>query len=324
MMKTSATILCALLLLGGCGEEPAEKAPPPTLAVEKPHLVVEVDRDPLPVQEALEAWARRENADVVVRRGRGDGPADVAETDGPTGTPWLGEPHGLLVRGAAPASWAALAARAAALGLPQEARGLHRIWLGLRRSQGASLVDSTGTLGRLDDGPGVEALAFLVQLSQKARRGSDDDLAAAFAAGEISLLPCGLGRAQTLVAEGVRLLPWPPAENGTAAGLLEVRRLEVPARTHHEALAADLVAFLAGPDAASRIAVADTARVPLHPQAAWELGLLPTGLDPFAPVPAVVAWPAVAAALDEACLQALELRRTPVAALQEAETRREG
>ena len=336
-------LLGLLILLAACGkgDAPSEQSKA-TLPVERTTILLAVDRPTEALRSAGASWARKEGVDlkVVSRNAPEAAEASLAELLGPGEEAWLLEPRGLLVRLDAlealgmgadpPARWpelsslvAELGRQGSGLGLPTEAEGLHELLLPLIWSAQPDSVVSSGTSTLLAP-EAEEALAFLVQLSQQALRLPSSERDEAFLSGQVALLPCGLEQARRLQASmpsvRMRLWPWPAApERGKARALGILHSLAIPPGASHADLARSLARELAAADAATAVAAADQACVPAAPEASFELALLPGTTRG-----ALRSWPLnaqearEAALLDEACDAALDLRRSPAAALSEA------
>jgi len=331
-----------LLLLAACG---GKDAPPDdrssTLPVERTKLVLAVEQPTAALRSVGGRWAQREavELEVVAADSATSASASLIETRGPGESAWLLEPRGLLVRLDAlqgigrsdepPASWPelnalviALAREGGGLGLPAETEGLHELLLPLIWSAQADSVALQGA-SALPADAAEEALAFLVQLSQHALRLPSSEQDEAFLSGEIVLLPCGLEQARRLQDSTpslrLRLWPWPAApEAGAARALAILHSLRLPPGAPYADLARSLARELASPDAATEVAASDRASVPASPQASYELTLLPDSTRrALRPWPLTQEEAREAPFLDEACDAALDLRRSPSAAIAE-------
>jgi len=332
-----------LTLLVACGgEEPPSEESSSTLPVERTTIVLAVSRPSDALRGAGAAWARREGVDLELVSTESDAgeTASLVEVRGPGESAWLLEPRGLLVRLDAlealgrgeepPTRWpqlsslvADLGRQGSGLGLPAEAEGLHELLLPLIWSSQPDSVALSGA-STLNAAESEEALAFLVQLSQNALRLPAAERDEAFLSGQVAILPCGLEQARRLQASmpslRLRLWPWPAAPDGGGARALAIlHSLRLPPGAPHADLARSLAVALAAPDAATAVSASDEACVPASPEASFDLSLLPavtrTAMRPW---PANAQEEAEAALLDEACDAALDLRRSPAAALSEA------
>jgi ABC-type glycerol-3-phosphate transport system substrate-binding protein len=338
-------LLGLLVLLAACGSKEAkeEEQTPRTLPVEKPFLTLSILSDSTTVARAGRAWSEREGVDLkLLPRGPQQAPpAEVAlgERQDDGGRPWLLAPYGLLVRldllkdaGQAttpPASWQALAVlvrtmerKGSGLGIPEPSEGLHRLFLPL---YWAARDEDSGPPPRLDTPAAEGALAFLVALSQQALRRSPRELEESFLAGKLAFLTCDLACARRIQRQSpqfrLKLWPWPPEEaGGTKVALARTRSWEVPKESPQPQLANSLLKEFYSPQLAE--AIGDSL-------GEWTPAVGSEGggaLDLTAEVrPLVHPWPTgehahlLSEALDRACDAALDRRRSPKAALAEAE-----
>lgn len=337
-------LLGLLVLLAACGSKEAkeDEQTPGTLPVEKPYLTLSILSDSATVARAGRAWSEREGVDLKLlpRGSQKEPPAEVAlvERQDSGGRPWLLAPYGLLVRldllkdaGQAielPASWQVLAVlvrtmerKGSGLGIPEPSEGLHRLFLPLYWAARDAVSDPAP---RLDTSAAEGALAFLVALSQQARRRSPHELEESFLAGKLAFLACDLACARRIQRQRpqfeLQLWPWPPEEaGGTKVALARTRFWEVPEDSPQPQLANSLLKeFYSGQlDEALGDSLGDWT-----PAVGSEGG---QALDLAAQVrPLVHPWLIGAHAqllsevLDRACDAALDRRRSPKAALAEA------
>ncbi len=353
-----AAVLALIAVAAACGKggEGESSETSRTLPVETTVLRIEALSDSAAVAAAVAPWARREGVEVQVvpatkpadTGGREDMQESSAfamvEREGEEGTRWLVQPHGLLVRldrlkeaawkDGSPATWEQLfelveimGRKGAGLALPLEAEGLHRIFLPL---WWAALSDSSiarSKSERLDAPAAAEAMAFLVQLSGRALRLPAEELEGAFLSGEVALLPCSLARARRLSRRceaQLEFWPWPsPSSAGHAQALATIRAWVRPPSAPLRSLAAALAKELAGVEAQRRAARRLDGWIPAadDPEGLDMPLLSPGFLDALHPWGTRTGDHRLADVLDDACAAALQLRRSPQAALKDAQAR---
>ncbi len=182
--------------------------------------------------------------------------------------------------------------------------------------------ENTGTAEHLDSPEAIEALAFLVQLSRKALRLPAAELDGAFLSGEVTMLPCALSQAQRIHHEDgdldLAFWPWPsPTGEGKPRALARVRSWTLPAGAAYRDLAAELSSEFGRPEIEERASQLAVGWVPFH--ASSSNPLVSAGLRAaLRPWPGSPSHRVLARQIDKACAAALELRRSPAAALEDA------
>lgn len=329
--------LSLALLLSACQGKSEPEESSRTLPVERPQLSVSILSDSSTVAQAGASWATSEGVDLkLLPRGVAENPppeVSLVEVEDRGEQPWLLSPSGLLVRldllredgrsQQPPESWQSLAVlvrtldrEGKGLGIPQPSAGLHRLYLPL---YWAARGVEPGEAPRLDTPAAEGALAFLVSLSQRAVRRSPEELEAQFLAGELAFLACDLASAQRIQQQApefrLQLWPWPAEEGGRpGVALVRARSWVVPADSPQPELARAL-------------------KTALSSQPASPEGWMPAAESEGGEAPALVArlsgtlhpWPRgknaalLSNLLDRACDAALDRRRSPEAALAEAQ-----
>jgi len=283
----------------------------------------------------------------------------LVEREGGRGVPWRVEPWGILVRtdrlaragwkGQPPGDWqelmqlvGALARHGGGFAVPRTPDGLHRsflpLWWAALATADTSVAPEGGRAAelversrkdRLDTPAAIEAMAFLGQLATRAMQLPPGEMDEALRSGEVVMFPCGLEQARRLQDRSgldLQFWPWPPATAGASPqALAVVRSWRHPEGGPHGSLAGRLAEALAR----SRVGIPGWVSLAASSAPASVTGdssgmdslVTPALLRALRPFGTVAKDHRRAAVIDEACSAVLSLRRSPEAALRDAQAR---